>query len=162
MCCHRRCGKTVAIANHLIRAASRNTRKWPPPRYGYVGPGFDQAKDLVWSYLKQYTEAIPGVEHYEGELKVVLPNGATIKLYGGMGSYQRMRGMYFDAANFHAPALRAAVETYGAGRILAGSDFPYFQEKKYVRAFDYIRDAGFAPETAAAILRGNAADLYSL
>lgn len=95
-CCHRRAGKTVAIANHLIRAASRNTRKWPPPRYGYVGPSFDQAKDLVWGYLKQYTESIPGVVHLEGELKTILPNGALIKLYGGAGAYQRMRGMYFD------------------------------------------------------------------
>ena len=96
MCCHRRAGKTVGIANHLIRAASRNPRKWPPPRYGYVGPSFDQAKDLVWGYLKQYTETIPGVVHLEGELKTILPNGASIKLYGGAGAYQRMRGMYFD------------------------------------------------------------------
>ena len=95
-CCHRRAGKTVAIANHLIRAASRNPRKWPPPRYGYVGPSFDQAKDLVWGYLKQYTEAIPGVIHLEGELKTILPGGASIKLYGGASAYQRMRGMYFD------------------------------------------------------------------
>ena len=96
MCCHRRAGKTVGIANHLIRAASRNPRKWPPPRYGYVGPSFDQAKDLVWGYLKQYTESIPGVVHLEGELKTILPGGASIKLYGGAGAYQRMRGMYFD------------------------------------------------------------------
>jgi phage terminase large subunit len=96
MCCHRRAGKTVGIANHLIRAASKNPRKWPPPRYGYVGPSFDQAKDLVWGYLKQYTEAIPGVVHLEGELKTILPGGASIKLYGGAGAYQRMRGMYFD------------------------------------------------------------------
>jgi phage terminase large subunit len=96
MCCHRRAGKTVGIANHLIRAASKNPRKWPPPRYGYVGPSFDQAKDLVWGYLKQYTENIPGVVHLEGELKTILPSGASIKLYGGAGAYQRMRGMYFD------------------------------------------------------------------
>jgi phage terminase large subunit len=95
-CCHRRAGKTVGIANHLIRAASKNPRKWPPPRYGYVGPSFDQAKDLVWGYLKQYTESIPGVVHLEGELKTILPSGASIKLYGGAGAYQRMRGMYFD------------------------------------------------------------------
>ena len=96
MCCHRRAGKTVAIANHLIRAAGRNGRRWPPPRYGYVGPSFDQAKDLVWGYLKQYTETIPGTRHLEGELACILPNHAIIKLYGGAGAYQRMRGMYFD------------------------------------------------------------------
>jgi hypothetical protein len=96
-CCHRRAGKTVAIANHLIRAAYLNGRQWPPPRYGYVGPSFEQAKDLVWSYLKQYTSTIEGVRFLEGELAIVLPhNGAIIKLYGGMSAYERMRGMYFD------------------------------------------------------------------
>jgi hypothetical protein len=96
-CAHRRAGKTVALANQLIRAAYLNPRPWPPPRYGYVGPSFEQAKDLVWSYLKQYTEPIDGVRFLEGELAVVLPhNGAIIKLYGGMSAYERMRGMYFD------------------------------------------------------------------
>lgn len=96
-CAHRRAGKTVALANHLIRAAYLNNREWPPPRYGYVGPSFEQAKDLVWSYLKQYTAPIEGVRFLEGELAIVMPhNGAIIKLYGGMSAYERMRGMYFD------------------------------------------------------------------
>jgi hypothetical protein len=97
VCAHRRAGKTVALANQLIRAAYLNPRQWPPPRYGYVGPSFEQAKDLVWSYLKQYTAPIEGVTYLEGELAIVLPhNGAIIKLYGGMSAYERMRGMYFD------------------------------------------------------------------
>jgi hypothetical protein len=96
LCAHRRAGKTVALANHTIRAASQNGRKWPPPRYGYVGPSFEQAKDLVWAYLKQYTERIAGVRYLEGELACILPNGAILKLYGGAAAYERMRGMYFD------------------------------------------------------------------
>lgn len=96
VCAHRRAGKTVALANHLIRAASLNPRKFPAPRYGYVGPSFEQAKDLVWGYLKQYTEPIAGVRYLEGELAVILPNRATIKLYGGAAAFERMRGMYFD------------------------------------------------------------------
>lgn len=96
VCAHRRAGKTVAIANHLVRAASVNPRRLPPPRYGYVGPSFEQAKDLVWGYLRQYTEPIAGVRYIESELAVVLPNRAIIKLYGGAAAYERMRGMYFD------------------------------------------------------------------
>jgi len=96
VCAHRRAGKTVALANHLIRAATLNTRRWPPPRYGYVGPSFDQAKDLVWGYLHQYTDPLEGTRHMEGDLATILPNGAIIKLYGGAAAYERMRGMYFD------------------------------------------------------------------
>src|SRR6478752_2881641 len=52
---HRRAGKTVALVNQLVRAALKNTRKTPPPRYGYIGPSFAQTKDLAWGYVKQYT-----------------------------------------------------------------------------------------------------------
>ena len=63
---HRRAGKTVALVNQLIRAANTNDRSTPPPRYAYIGPSFDAAKDLVWGYLKHYTAAIPGIKYLEG------------------------------------------------------------------------------------------------
>lgn len=94
--CHRRAGKTVALANTLIAAALENPRTSPPPRYAYIGPSFDQAKDLVWGYLKQYTVGVAGVRHLEGELTCVFPGGATIRLYGGALAYERMRGIYLD------------------------------------------------------------------
>lgn len=96
--CHRRAGKTVALANELISRALNNTRVDPPPRYAYVGPSFDQTKDLVWSYLKHYSSNIPGIRHLEGELQVIFPGGAAIRLYGGALAYERMRGIYLDGA----------------------------------------------------------------
>jgi predicted TIM-barrel fold metal-dependent hydrolase len=71
-----------------------------------------------------------------------------------------LRGMYFDAANFHEPSLRLAVETLGAERILAGSDHPYFQDDKYLRAFSYIRGSQLTAGQKDAILSGNARGLY--
>lgn len=94
---HRRAGKTVGLANHEIRAALRNTRQFPPPRYAYVGPSFAQTKDLVWGYFKHYLHGICGVNDFsESELTVTLPNKARISLYGGSSAYERMRGLYFD------------------------------------------------------------------
>lgn len=95
---HRRAGKTVALTNHLIRAALSNPRQHPPPRYAYVGPSFDQVKDLTWGYLHHYAGAIPGVRFLEGELTVIFPSGATIRLYGGGQAYERIRGIYLDGA----------------------------------------------------------------
>ena len=95
---HRRAGKTVALVNHLIRAANLNPGQTPPPRYAYIGPSFDAAKDLVWGYLKHYTANIPGIKTMEGELSVTLPNQAQIRLYGGALAYERMRGIYLDGA----------------------------------------------------------------
>jgi hypothetical protein len=93
---HRRAGKTVALCNQIIRKALENQRSFPPPRYGYIGPSFAQAKDLVWGYFKHYTGVLPKVRVVEGDLQIILPTGALINLYGGSAAYERMRGLYFD------------------------------------------------------------------
>jgi phage terminase large subunit len=95
---HRRAGKSVSIANHLIRAGLKNNRPYPPPRYGYIGPTFKQTKDLIWGYMKHYTSPIEGTKFSESELQCTLPNGAMINLYGGDSAYEAMRGLYFDGA----------------------------------------------------------------
>ncbi|MGV9183776.1 amidohydrolase family protein [Arcanobacterium canis] len=75
---------------------------------------------------------------------------------------QTVRTMWFDAANFHEPSLRIAAEYYGATQILGGSDHPYFQDEKYVRAFDYIRTSKLDDADRERILALNAADLYGI
>lgn len=90
---HRRCGKTVACVNDLIRGALMSTA--PNPRFAYVAPLFTQAKDVAWTYVKQFTAGVPGVEANESELRVDLPNGGRVRLYGAE-NYDRMRGIYLD------------------------------------------------------------------
>lgn len=90
---HRRAGKTVASIMDLIDAALRCEK--PNPRFAYVAPYYAQAKDVVWGYVKQYTAGIPGVSINESELRVDLPNGARIRLYGA-DNYDRLRGIYLD------------------------------------------------------------------
>lgn len=94
--CHRRAGKTVAVIQKLIKEALTNKRKGSAPlRFAYIAPTRDQAKDIAWSYLKDYTSKIPGVSVNEAELRITLPNKAQIRLYSG-DNYERMRGLYFD------------------------------------------------------------------
>jgi len=90
---HRRAGKTVAAINELIRAALRCER--PEPRLAYVAPYTSQAKDLAWGYLKQYTAPIPGGRPNVSELRIDLPNGGRVRLYGA-DNYNRLRGIYLD------------------------------------------------------------------
>ena len=94
---HRRAGKTVACIMDLVDAALRCEK--PNGRFAYVAPFYAQAKDVAWSYLKQYTGAIPGVEVNESELRVDVPTAygsrARIRLYGA-DNYERMRGIYLD------------------------------------------------------------------
>ena len=94
-CCivaHRRAGKTVACVNELVVRATYSTKK--NPRYGYVAPFRQQAKNIAWVYLK---EAVRGfaTEIRESDLSVKLPNGAIIALYGS-DNPDALRGLYFD------------------------------------------------------------------
>jgi phage terminase large subunit len=93
---HRRAGKTVACIMDLIKRAIEH--KGREPRFAYVAPTYTQAKDVAWSYLKEYTQAIPGIAKSESELTVTFPhNGARIRLYGAE-NYDRIRGLYLDGA----------------------------------------------------------------
>lgn len=91
--CHRRAGKTVACVADLVDAALRSTKQ--SPRFAYVAPFYTQAKDVAWLYLKRMVADIPGTAINESELRVDLPNGARIRLYGA-DNYDRLRGIYLD------------------------------------------------------------------
>lgn len=91
---HRRAGKTVACIMDLVKKAADHEGR--EPRFAYVAPTYTQAKDVAWSYLKEYTAAIPGMEKSESELSVTFPhNKARIRLYGAE-NYDRIRGLYLD------------------------------------------------------------------
>jgi hypothetical protein len=92
---HRRGGKTFCCVQDLIARSLTHSRPGPPLRYAYLAPTRDQAKDIAWGYLTEFTSRIPGVEINKADLQVTLPNKAVIRLYSGE-AYERMRGLYFD------------------------------------------------------------------
>jgi len=89
---HRRAGKTVACVNELVVRATYSQKK--NPRYGYVAPFRQQAKNIAWVYLKEAVQGL-AVEIRESDLSVRLPNGAIIALYGS-DNPDALRGLYFD------------------------------------------------------------------
>ncbi len=90
---HRRYGKTVACIVDMIDAALRDTRSLP--RYAFISPLLKQAKSNSWDYVKQYGLAVPGAKVHENELKLTLPNSATVRLYGS-DNPDSFRGGYLD------------------------------------------------------------------
>lgn len=98
---HRRFGKTVWAVNELLDQALRCKRE--SPRYAYIAPFFNQAKDVAWEYLKRYTAPIPGMSPNESELRVDLPGDRRIRLYGADNA-DRIRGLYFDGVVLDEPA----------------------------------------------------------
>lgn len=92
---HRRAGKTVACINDLVaRAASCDKSN---PRFAYIAPQLNQAKDIAWAYLLEYTDCFgEDRKANQSELWVELPNnGARIRIYGA-DNPDRLRGIYLD------------------------------------------------------------------
>lgn len=92
MVCHRRAGKTVAAVNELVLRALYTKKKHA--RFAYVAPFYRQAKDVAWLYLKEATKKF-AVRIRESTLRVELPNGAWISLYGS-SNVDTLRGIYLD------------------------------------------------------------------
>lgn len=93
MVAHRRAGKTVACILDLIDSALRCPK--PRPRFHYVAPLLKQAKAVAWDYLKHYGSRVPGATPHEGELRLDLPNGGQVRLYGA-DNPDGLRGIYSD------------------------------------------------------------------
>jgi len=75
---------------------------------------------------------------------------------------QAVHRMWFDTVSHgHGPALRCAIDSFGADRILLGTDFPYEDGDTFVRAVDYVSDIA-DPGEAHAILDANAMALFHL
>lgn len=90
--CHRRAGKTVAcIHEAVIRALYTNKKS---ARYAYIAPYYKQAKDVAWQYLKEATQGL-AIETRESDLRVILPKGQWITLYGA-DNPDALRGIYLD------------------------------------------------------------------
>lgn len=96
---HRRGGKTVMAVMRLIDAALKCQRH--QGRYAYIAPLFKQAKDVAWSYLKDYALKVPGSKVNESECWVELPNMggsvSRIRIYGA-DNPDSLRGIYLDGA----------------------------------------------------------------
>jgi len=114
---HRRAGKTTAILNHHIRAATND--KWETDRlkrlipdatpsqitdllrvrlYGHILPLRTQAKLAAWDMLKYYASFVPGATTNESELRVDFPCPAghvrRVQLFGA-DNLDAIRGAAF-------------------------------------------------------------------
>lgn len=91
---HRRAGKTVAAIHDMLDHALRTNKT--DALYVFGAPTRDQAKAVVWTYLKRAVRELPSVKVNEAELSVRLHNGSVIRLYGLDTSYERLRGLRLD------------------------------------------------------------------
>jgi aminocarboxymuconate-semialdehyde decarboxylase len=72
------------------------------------------------------------------------------------------RMWYNTVGHGHVPALRCAIDSLGADRLLLGTDFPYENGDTFVRAVDYVHDPQIDTGAARAILDQNASVLLGI
>jgi predicted TIM-barrel fold metal-dependent hydrolase len=73
------------------------------------------------------------------------------------------RRMWYDTVGHgHVPALKCAIDSFGADRLLLGTDFPYENGDTFLRAIDYINDPQIGADAARAILDQNASALLGI
>jgi len=60
------------------------------------------------------------------------------------------------------PALQCAIGSFGADRLVLGTDFPYENGDVFVREVDSINDPQIAPDAARDILDHNASTLLGI
>jgi 6-methylsalicylate decarboxylase len=67
---------------------------------------------------------------------------------------------YYDTVNGHPSALRCARETFGADRLLMGTDIPFNRGDSHQKMAEYVAKAELSTEDVAAIYGGNALRLF--
>ncbi|WP_242112963.1 amidohydrolase family protein [Luteimonas aquatica] len=116
---------------------------------------------------KRYPRMKIVLSHLGGALPMVLQRVEHQVPWEAPGTPERptlaARRMWYDTVGHnHPPALRAAVDTLGADRLLLGTDFPYQADDLFRAAVDYVSRAGLAEDAIGAILDRNAAALLGL
>ena len=73
------------------------------------------------------------------------------------------RMMWYDTVGHgYDPALKAAVDSIGAERLVFGTDYPYEPGPLFKRAVDYIQEVGLPKEEVDQILHGRPAKLLKV
>ena len=71
------------------------------------------------------------------------------------------RTWYDTVGHGHPPALRCAADSFGADRLVRGTDLPYQTGAVFERAVSSITASGLAPGGADRVLSVNAEALFS-
>jgi 6-methylsalicylate decarboxylase len=69
---------------------------------------------------------------------------------------------YHTVGHGHVPALRCAIDSFGADRLLLSTDFPGEAGNVFVRAVQYIADPQIAEDNANANAERNATALFGM
>lgn len=135
-----------------------------------LAPSFET---MIWTSLVGLRFVLSGLLDRYPTLDVVIPHLGGVLPYVTQRLLEQTTGnaqhdlthylsqrLYYDNCSYHRPALRCAVDTVGAGRIMLGSDFPF--RGKLRRCVDDVLEPEFlSDDERRAILGGTAARWFA-
>ncbi len=69
---------------------------------------------------------------------------------------------WYDTVNGNPAALRCTKQTFGADRLLLGTDYPFWRDDAFKLCVDYVGEAGLPAKEVEQILGGNGQQLLGL
>ena len=124
---------------------------------------------IVNQIPKRYPRVRIIVPHLGGDISMLMQRlDNQRKLYmpadAEQPSVTAKRFWYDTVAHAYVPALRTACTSFGADRMVLGSDYPYETGDVFQRCVDYVKDpgVGLTPDQVEAILDRNAQSLFRL
>jgi 6-methylsalicylate decarboxylase len=136
-----------------------------------VGAPIEDTISIMQLITRGIPSRYPGIKiinsHLGGALPMLIQRADDQYQWEAPGTPERpsiaARRMWYDSVGHgHVPALRCAIDSFGADRLLLGTDFPYEAGDIYVRAVNYITDPRITEHEATAILDGNATALFGI
>lgn len=142
-----------------------NNLTWP------IGATIEDTTVVAHLIVKQIPRRYPRVRiivpHLGGEISMLMSRldnqrGLYMAADAERPSLTAKRFWYDTVSHAYVPALRLACESFGADRMLLGSDYPYEVGDLYQRCVDYAKDpgVGLTPAQSEAILDRNAQALF--
>lgn len=135
-----------------------------------IGAPFEDTYGVLHLILSGVTSRFPDIRfistHLGGYLPMIMQRIDNLYTDWGEGEIQGkpsdfIKKFWVDTvAHGHIPALHNAVDVYPPDHLLLGTDYPYANEDKYVRAVDYIKQANLPEDLVRKILADNARALF--
>ena len=108
----------------------------------------------------EYTDCLRRLGDPRAESRDAVPGDPPIPFDGD--ARPLLRRLWYDTVNAHRAALRCACESFGADRLLLGTDFPYMQDAQLQYLLDVPHEIGLSDAEVAALLGGTAQTLLGL
>jgi len=126
-------------------------------------------RNLAWLVGAPFEDTVAALRLVLAEVPARYPNirfivphlGGRITRKNGEGIARGLASLYYDTVSGSVDAVTSARHAFGPDRLLFGTDYPYCDDREFVRHLDYLDECGFDGPSLEAVRGATAARLFS-